>query len=319
MSAADFGGATPAYAIANGQDVKDGAYPFSVKLTMLGLPEAGGGRRDSSCSGGLINSRWVLTAGHCFKDAQGRRVAKPVARKTTATIGRADLNGSAGQVAKVVEVRQSKVADVALARLDRDISGITPLRLNRTTPKIGQRVRLIGFGLVDGDESDTTDTMQTGQFTITSVGKYVLGMSGKAPRSNTSPCPHDSGGPYFTQDKTGAAIVVGVVSGGPTCPHTGADRSGRIDTVAKWVLGVIGRDGPKPSAAPSRPPAAAKAAASTSPSRTQPAARPAGEELPYGLTLPVVVAVSLLAVVLVFVLVTARSRRGRRRFRHRRR
>jgi V8-like Glu-specific endopeptidase len=319
MSVAGFGGASPAYAIANGQDVKDGAYPFSVKLSAIGIPVLGGGSRDSSCSGGLINSRWVLTAGHCFKDARERRVARPVAKKTIATIGRADLNGSAGQEAKVIAVKQSSVADVALAKLDRDITGITPMRLNRTKPKVGQRVRLIGFGLIDGDESDTTDTMQTGQFTITSVDKYVLGMSGKVPRSNTSPCAHDSGGPYFIQDKTGAPVVVGVVSGGPTCPHTGADRSGRIDTVATWVLGVIGKDGPKPAAVPSRRPTAAKAPAPKPPSRPRPAAQPVRAELPYGLTLPIVVAVSLVAVALMFVLVTARSRRGRRRFRHRRR
>lgn len=316
IGAAGLGGATPAYAIANGEDAGDGDYPFSVKLTMVDLPQAGGGTRDSSCSGGLINARWVLTAGHCFKDARGRRVAKPVAKRTVATIGRADLTGSAGQEAKVIAVRQSKVADVALAKLDRDIRDITPLRLNRSKPRNGTRVRLIGFGLIDGDESDTTEHLQTGQFTITSVDKYVLGMSGKAPRSDTSPCPHDSGGPYFVKDKTGAAMVVGVVSGGPTCPHTGADRSGRIDTVATWILGIIGRDGPVPVVAPSRAPAVAKAAAPRPPAHPKAALRPAADELPYGLSLPLVIGASLVAVVAVFLMVTARGRRGRRRFRH---
>jgi V8-like Glu-specific endopeptidase len=316
IGAAGFGGASPAYAIANGEDADDGDYPFSVKLSMFDLPELGGGTRDSSCSGGLVNSRWVLTAGHCFRDAKQRRVARPVAKRTVATIGRADLTGSAGQEAKVIAVKQSSVADVALAKLDRDIKDITPLKLNRTKPQLGWRVRLIGFGLVNGDESDTTDRMQTGQFTVTSVNKYLLGMSGKAPKSNTSPCPHDSGGPYFMKDKSGTAVVVGVVSGGPTCPHTGADRSGRIDTVASWILGIIGRDGPLPKPPPSKAPAVAKAPSS------KPSARPLGspvsEELPYGMSLPVLVGGSLAAVVAVFLIVTARSRRGRRRFRHRR-
>jgi secreted trypsin-like serine protease len=224
------GGVTPANAIANGEDAVDGDYPFSVKLTMIDLPEAGGGTRRSSCSGGLINPRWVLTAGHCFRDATGRRVSRTVARQTVATIGRADLTGSAGHEATVVAVRQSAVADVAVAQLDHDITDIAPLRLNRNKPAVGLRVRLIGFGLVDGQESDTIDRMQTGQFTVTSVSKYELGMSGQAPRADTSPCPHDSGGPYFITDKSGASVVVAVVSSGPTCPHVGADHSGRAGT-----------------------------------------------------------------------------------------
>ncbi|MFG1607547.1 S1 family peptidase [Actinoplanes sp. NPDC049265] len=318
IGAAGFGGAAPAYAIANGEDVDDGDYPFSVKLSMFDLPEKGGGTRDSSCSGSLVNSRWVLTAGHCFRDKNLKRVARPVAKRTVATVGRADLTGSAGQEAKVIAVKQSSVADVALAKLDHDIKDITPAKLNRGKPRLGLRVRLIGFGLVNGDESDTTDRMQTGQFTVTSVDRYLLGMTGKSPKSTTSPCPHDSGGPYFTKDKSGVAVVVGVVSGGPTCPHTGADRSGRIDTVAPWILGIIGRDGPLPKPKPSKPPAVAKAP-SAKPS-ARPLSSPVSEELPYGLSLPVVVGGSLAAVIAVFLIVTARSRRGRgrKRFRHRR-
>ena len=50
LGAVVLGGAGPAHAIAHGQEADDGEYPFSVKLTMTGIPEAGGGRRDSSCS-----------------------------------------------------------------------------------------------------------------------------------------------------------------------------------------------------------------------------------------------------------------------------
>jgi secreted trypsin-like serine protease len=308
-------GVVPAHAIANGEDADDGEYPFSVKLTMTDLPAAGGGTRDSSCSGGLINPRWVLTAGHCFKDASGRRVARPVAKRTVATIGRADLNGSAGHEAKVIAVRQSTVADVALAKLDRGISDITPLRLNRGKPAVGLRVRLVGFGLVDEYESDATDRMQTGQFTVTSVGKYELGMSGRAPQADTSPCPHDSGGPYFIKDKSGAAVVVGVVSAGPTCPHTGADKSGRIDTVSAWILGIIGRDGPTPSASPA--PAAVTASAKPSAHRALSRTESAGVAPSYAPKLLVAVSVTVIVMILVYLAATAPGRRGRTRFRHR--
>jgi secreted trypsin-like serine protease len=275
---------------------------------MIDLPEAGGGTRRSSCSGGLINPRWVLTAGHCFRDAAGRRVSRTVARQTVATIGRADLTGSAGHEATVVAVRQSAVADVAVAQLDHDITDIAPLRLNRNKPAVGLRVRLIGFGLVDGQESDTIDRMQTGQFTVTSVSKYELGMSGQAPRADTSPCPHDSGGPYFITDKSGASVVVAVVSSGPTCPHVGADHSGRIDTVRTWILGIIGEDGPAPATGPSPAPVTASPSAHQAASSAAP---------PYRLSRSLVVGAPLAGIAVVFVAVAARLRGRRSRFRHR--
>ncbi|MEV4636325.1 trypsin-like serine protease [Actinoplanes sp. NPDC049548] len=242
-----------AHAVANGETVDDGEYTFAVKLTMTGIPTAEGGRRNSSCSGGLISPRWVLTAGHCFRDENDKHVSRPVARRTTATVGRADLRGDAGHVATVIAVRQSDTADVALAQLDRPITDIAPLRLNRTKPRVGDKVRLAGFGLLDGNATQEPTRMRTGRFRITSVRQDVVGLAGTAPRADTSPCPHDSGGPYFSEQKDGSAVVVAVVSHGPTCPHTGADLGGRIDTIARWITSVVGKDlKPSPSARPSK-------------------------------------------------------------------
>lgn len=227
--------AGPAHAIAHGENVAKNRYRFSVKLTMTGIPTADNGQRNSFCSGALIDPHWVITAGHCFRDAEGERVNRTVARLTTATIGRADLNGKAGHVATVIAVRQSPTADVALAKIDTAITDIEPLRVATAAPAAGDVVRLTGYGFTSNDESTPARRLQTGTFVVTSVDDSLIGMSGRAPQPETSACLHDSGGPYFKTLADGGAVLVSVVSTGPACPHAGPDLSARVDNIADWI------------------------------------------------------------------------------------
>jgi hypothetical protein len=227
---------SPAAAIAHGEDVPDHAYRFSVRLSMTGLPDAGGGTRDSSCSGALIAPRWVITAGHCFRDAGGTRVDDAPARRTTATIGRAGLDSRSGHVVDVVGVHQADGADVALAELAAEVTDIAPLAVGTTAPEPGETLRLTGFGLT-GDRPATR--LQTGEFTAGAVGDTTVEVSGRSPREDTSPCRHDSGGPYFREPGDGPPELVAVVSTGPGCPHPGPDIAARTDNLTGWIDGIV--------------------------------------------------------------------------------
>jgi secreted trypsin-like serine protease len=309
--------AGPPPAIAGGQDAAPGQYAFAVKLTMTGLPTPDGGTRDSSCTGALVAARWVITAGHCFRNAYNVRVSHPVARVTTATVGRTDLTSTIGHQVNVIAVRQSPTTDIAIAKLAQPITDIVPIQLNRHKPRIGDAIRLAGYGqTVDRDESSLATNLQTGQFAIVSLDAGYIGVQGRAPRRNTSPCLHDSGGPYFTQHNTDPAVLISVVSHGPSCPHTETDQSARVDAIADWITGVIGRT-PRtatPSAAPTRPAAGNPAAGN--PAASNPTAEHYRGDDPNPGTRTVVSATVLVAGFGALATLTAAVGNRRRRRRH---
>jgi secreted trypsin-like serine protease len=218
----------PADAIAHGEHPAAGKYRFSVKLTMTGIPTGDGGSRDSWCSGSLIAPRWVITAGHCFRDTGGKLVSRTVAHRTTATAG--------SQTVPVVAAYQAPDHDVALAELGSPISGVTPISIATAPPRVGDRLRLTGFGLLTAaDEAAPSPGLRTGVFEVDQVRDTTLAVSGAKPAADTSACPHDSGGPYFREGKDGTATLEAVVSTGPPCPHEGPDFAARTDQLTGWI------------------------------------------------------------------------------------
>lgn len=245
-SAAIVGSTGTANAIANGTPVPDGQYSFSAKLTMTGIPNPDGTKRDSACSGALIAPQWIVTAGHCFHDVNGNRVSGPTPYATTATVGRTDLSSASGHVVDVVEVRQAPVGDVALGRLAGPVTDVTPLPLAAAAPKAGAILRMTGWGATSSVNPVPVTHLMTGQVKVKRVNGTSVLVVGYAPAPDTSACLWDSGAPYFSESSGGTAALVSVESDGPACPHSQEETTTRIDRNAEWIRQTIAQSTPVP-------------------------------------------------------------------------
>ena len=232
-------GLAPAAAVAHGRAAAPGQYPDAVKLTMTAIPRANGTTYDSGCSAALISRTWIMTAGHCFHDVNGRRVSGATPYRTTATLGTSNTTTFPGETRSVVEIRQSSGNDIALARLSAAVTDVVPLALNTQRPASGQILTLAGWGATSSVAPRPSDQLWTGQVRITSVGSSTVLVTGYSPAPDTSACRYDSGAPYVATPPGAPARLVSVESDGPACPHSTPETTARVDTVVGWVRSVV--------------------------------------------------------------------------------
>ncbi|MDT8910401.1 trypsin-like serine protease [Amycolatopsis sp. PS_44_ISF1] len=226
--------ALPASAVANGYDVPQGRFQFAAKLTMTGIPRPDGSHYDSACSGALIAPQWIITAGHCFHDGHRKPISGQVPYATSVLLGTTVQGDGLGVTRKVTDVLQAGTNDISLAKLDRPVTGITPLTVQRTAPAIGRSVTLAGWGSLSSVDAKPSAKMQQGTLRVSTVAATTIGVTGAAPDKTTSACPYDSGAPYFVADQDGGRLVA-VESTGPDCPHSTPETTGRADVIADWI------------------------------------------------------------------------------------
>ncbi|MFT7871304.1 MULTISPECIES: trypsin-like serine protease [Amycolatopsis] len=228
------------------------SYPFNARF----VTTTANGTTGGVCSGALASPQWAITAGHCFHDAQHFRTAGAPRYPTSVTVGTADLKETSGHLRQVVEVHQSPVNDIALAKLAQPILGIRPAMLSTTAPHVDQQLTFAGWGAVLPRLTEPAAHLHLGTVSVATTAATTFGVHGLSPSAATSACLFDSGAPYLSQPfDQQPAIVTGIEVGGPACPHTSTETVARVDVLNEWVHRIVDEDtsprlGPTPSPGP---------------------------------------------------------------------
>jgi V8-like Glu-specific endopeptidase len=219
---------TPAHAITGGSAAADGTYRFVAKIDVGGT---------QSCTGALIDPRWVITSAACFAQPGKLVVAGPPAEATTVTVGRTNVSGTAGRVVAAVQLIPRADRDLVLVRLATGVYDVPTVKIGAGAPVLGETLRVAGYGRTATEW--VPDRLQTGQMVVVGSTDTTVGIAGQAPE-NVDICKGDAGGPAFREGATGAELVaIHSASWQRGCLAVTGTRQGavetRLDNLGDWV------------------------------------------------------------------------------------
>ena len=192
-----------------------------------------GNRNGFSCSGTLIASRYVLTAGHCgygVGDTAGRFKVEGQTYYTSRVFVHPNYN------------RFTLANDIAIYELNRDVVGVAPSPIFRGTPRVGQTLTLVGFGAGGNGTSGHNGDFGTKRVGTTPIDKVTTKTIewnfDNNSESNTAP--GDSGGPAFLK-VDGVYRIAGVTSAGEQDNAGIGDVSydTRVDAFQTWIDSIL--------------------------------------------------------------------------------
>lgn len=232
--------ATPALAqpqsrIINGKPASTSTYPWlaSLFITSEADAEMGGG-----CGGSLINSRWVLTAAHCFLNDDSSAVSQNVAARTRITLNSTDISQLSSSAIVVDAARviihpnynpdsvssaNTHDFDIALVELKTAVN-ITPVSLFNGAMLANLPAIIAGWGATVGDGSASSDRLLATQLITVKqsacetahegfITSNMLCAGGFTDTDTSDTCQGDSGGPLFVMLPQGA-LQLGITSFG---------------------------------------------------------------------------------------------------------
>ncbi|CAO3650094.1 unnamed protein product [Cunninghamella echinulata] len=231
--------------IVNGNHVMNPTkYPWMAQISFYK-----NGRKVSSCTGSIIRSQWVITAGHCVEDRSMQIIVY---------VGDVSIQNVPTGGYRVVQTlrhpnymaQQTLHYDVALLRLDRPITysaTVQPICLPSSTLfSYPSAFTTAGWGFLR-HEGPPASILQETQLTE-NLNCYSQGGNQQTQicaqiRGGRSTCYGDGGGPLM-YEMHGSITLVGLTSGiiGPyRCGTEGANiYFARVSTFVNWIQQIIG-------------------------------------------------------------------------------
>jgi hypothetical protein len=154
----------------------------------------------------------------------------------TVVVGKLKDSDPGGHTAQVVDVRQSPVNDFAVVKLSEPVPDVTPLAVATTPPPVGEQLQFAGWGSLSATVLGPSDHLKRGTFSVLAIRNTILETDSVVPRTvENSPCPEDSGAPFFSSADDRTGTLYAVVNTGPPCPQPGKEIVARVDVIADWI------------------------------------------------------------------------------------